>query len=393
MTDDEDTDVTGWQRGAHSQTLATPSRSRLRWILLALTPILIGTAVVIALPHVQEAIVVVRALGSTALIAAGAASLAEAVSLTAASRATRILLRPAGPPFRHVLGVDLMAQGVRSIMPGGAATSAGVRITLLQRLGVTGSAAASAATAGVVASNLVLSAIFLLGLALTAGSVGSPIVDGAAAMVVLLVLASSIGVWLLLRKPERVRDAAVRWTRTVRRLLHRPTDRTVAEYVDALETGLGRLRSLPLAGALLGWVLLNWTADFTAFVLMVSAAGAHMPWQVLVLTYGLVNILATIPVTPGAIGVVEGAAVASLHLAGAPTAVALVGVLGWRIVEYWLPLAAAAVATPMVLIATRRRPVRSSSRGTLGTLRWRWRPRRWLHGHRSFPPPRTMHRR
>ncbi|ROP58651.1 lysylphosphatidylglycerol synthase transmembrane domain-containing protein [Curtobacterium sp. PhB115] len=393
MTDDEDTDVTGWQRGAHAQTLATPSRSRLRWILLALTPILIGTAFVIALPHVQEAIVVVRALGSTALIAAGAASLAEAVSLTAASRATQILLHPAGPPFRHVLGVDLMAQGVRSIMPGGAATSAGVRITLLQRLGVTSSAAASAATTGVVASNLVLSAIFLLGLALTAGSAGSPIVDGAATMVVLLVLASIIGVWLLLRKPEKVRDAAVRWTRPVRRVLHRPTDRTVAEYVDALGTGLGRLRSPPLAGALLGWVLLNWTADFTAFVLMVSAAGAHVPWQVSLLTYGLVNILATIPVTPGAIGVVEGAAIASLHLAGAPTAVALVGVLGWRIVEYWLPLAAAVVATPMVLIATRRRPARSSSRGTLGTLRWRWRPRRWLHGHRSFPPHRTVHRR
>ncbi|AOX67170.1 hypothetical protein BJK06_16890 [Curtobacterium sp. BH-2-1-1] len=364
----------------------------MRWVLLAVTPFLLATAVLVALPHLRDAGIVLRTLDPVALPAAAVAVLAEAVSLTAASRASRLLLGPDAPAFRHVLGVDIVAQGVRSLLPGGAATSAGARISLLERFGVSASAAASSATTGVVVSNLVLSALFLFGLAVAARAAPPPLVSGAIGLVLALVVTSGAVGWLLLRHPAAARRTAVRWSSPLRRFAHRPSGAVVAEYVDALASGLRRLRSPRAFGALFAWTVLNWAADLGAFGLMVAAAGAHPRPEVVILTYGLVNILATVPVTPGAVGIVEGAAVASLHLAGVPTAVALVGVLGWRLVEYWLPLVAALVATPVVLVASRRRPDPAGLGRTFATRRRRPRPRPWPHGHPRTPPRRTADR-
>jgi uncharacterized protein (TIRG00374 family) len=96
-------------------------------------------------------------------------------------------------------------------------------------------------------------------------------------------------------------------------------------------------------------------ADLVAFGLMLVAAGARAPWPVVVLAYGVANVLATVPITPGALGLVKGAAVTTLHVAGVPTSVALLGVLGWRAVEYWLPMLAALVVAPSVFASIRRR--------------------------------------
>jgi uncharacterized protein (TIRG00374 family) len=361
-------------------------------VLIAVTPLLMATAVLVALPHLRDAGIVLRRLDPVALPAAAAAALGEAVSLIAASRASRLLLGPDAPAYRLVLGVDLVAQGVRSLLPGGAATSAGVRISLLERFGVSASAAASAASTGVVVSNLVLSGVFLLGVAVTARAAPSPLVDGAIGLVLALVVTSGAVGWLLLRHPVAARRTAVRWSSPLRRFPHGPSEAAVAEYVDALASGLRRLRSPRAFGALFACTVLNWAADLVAFGLMVAAAGAHPRPAVVILTYGLVNILATVPLTPGAVGVVEGAAVASLHVAGVPTAVALVGVLGWRLVEYWLPLLAALVATPVVLVAARRRPEPSEDGRTLATPHGRPRPRPWPDGHAHTPPRRTADR-
>jgi uncharacterized protein (TIRG00374 family) len=50
------------------------------------------------------------------------------------------------------------------------------------------------------------------------------------------------------------------------------------------------------------------------------------------------NVLGLLPITPGGVGVVEGVLVPSLVAAAVPAHLALVGVLGWRLVNYWLPI-------------------------------------------------------
>ncbi|WP_144713253.1 lysylphosphatidylglycerol synthase transmembrane domain-containing protein [Curtobacterium pusillum] len=341
------------RRGAGPHRASRPSR--LRWILAFSTPFLVAAAVVIAAPHAEEARLVLRDLPPSASIFAGVAVLAEAVSLTAASRATRATLGPGAPTFRHVLEVDLVAQGVRSVLPGGAATSAGLRISLLRRFDVPVPVAASAATTGVVVSNIMLGAVFLSGVATTAWRGGpSPGVAVLVGVVLLLAVTAGLGGTAIARRPDRVRECAVRLTAPVRRSVGHPTEATIVGYVDGLAMGMGRLRSVRTLTALLAWVGCNWAADLVAFGLMLVAAGARAPWPVIVLAYGLANVLATVPITPGALGLVEGTAVTTLHVAGVPTSVALLGVLGWRAVEYWLPMLAALVVAPFVFASIHR---------------------------------------
>ncbi len=358
------------RRGANLHRASRPSR--LRWMLAIAAPFLVAAAVVIAAPHAEEAFLVLRELPPSASIVAGVAVLAEAVSLTAASRATRAFLGPDAPSFRHVLAVDLVAQGVRSVLPGGAATSAGLRISLLRRFDVPVPIAASAATTGVIVSNVVLGALFISGVAMTAWhGRPSPGVAVLVGTVLLLAVAVGLGGAVIARRPDRVREGAMWLTTPLRRAVGHPSEATIFGYVDGLALGMGRLRSVRTLATLLAWVGCNWAADLLAFGLMLVAAGSRPPWPVIVLAYGVANVLATVPITPGALGLVEGAAVTTLHVAGVPTSVALLGVLGWRAVEYWLPMLAALVVAPFLLASTRRRSATS--------------PRSRLRDHRLTP--------
>jgi uncharacterized protein (TIRG00374 family) len=54
-----------------------------------------------------------------------------------------------------------------------------------------------------------------------------------------------------------------------------------------------------------------------------------------------------IPITPGGLGFVEAGLTSMLVLAGVPAGAASLAVLAYRLVSYWLPLAAGAIAAVM----------------------------------------------
>jgi len=60
--------------------------------------------------------------------------------------------------------------------------------------------------------------------------------------------------------------------------------------------------------------------------------------------YAAANIAGAIPVTPGRLGVIEVTMVAVTVGFGAPRPTAVLAVLGYRVVNYWLPLVPGAVA-------------------------------------------------
>jgi len=60
--------------------------------------------------------------------------------------------------------------------------------------------------------------------------------------------------------------------------------------------------------------------------------------------YGLANVLAAIPITPSGLGAVEGALIPTLVWFHVPTATAIFGVLAYRLVNFWLPVPAGALA-------------------------------------------------
>lgn len=71
-----------------------------------------------------------------------------------------------------------------------------------------------------------------------------------------------------------------------------------------------------------------------------------------------------LPLTPGGIGIVEGVLIPTLMGFGAPAQVALVGVLGWRLVSFWLPIPVGALSW-----LTLRRHRRERPRGPIGAGR------------------------
>jgi uncharacterized protein (TIRG00374 family) len=64
----------------------------------------------------------------------------------------------------------------------------------------------------------------------------------------------------------------------------------------------------------------------------------------LAVAYAAANIASAIPLTPGGLGVIEVTMVAITVGFGAPRATAVLAVLGYRIVNYWLPLLPGAIA-------------------------------------------------
>jgi uncharacterized protein (TIRG00374 family) len=64
----------------------------------------------------------------------------------------------------------------------------------------------------------------------------------------------------------------------------------------------------------------------------------------LAVEYGAANIASAIPLTPGGLGVIEVTLVAITVGFGAPRATAVLAILGYRIVNFWLPLVPGAVA-------------------------------------------------
>lgn len=60
--------------------------------------------------------------------------------------------------------------------------------------------------------------------------------------------------------------------------------------------------------------------------------------------FALVNTLAWLPVTPAGLGIVEAALVPTLVGFGSTRAVAILGVITWRLLSFWLPIPLGAAA-------------------------------------------------
>jgi uncharacterized membrane protein YbhN (UPF0104 family) len=94
----------------------------------------------------------------------------------------------------------------------------------------------------------------------------------------------------------------------------------------------------PSGGAWLeafGLGALNWLENCGCLVACIWAVHGSIPWHGILVAYALAQVTASIPITPGGIGVVEGSLTALLVAYGMPTNVALASVLLYRAVSFW----------------------------------------------------------
>jgi uncharacterized membrane protein YbhN (UPF0104 family) len=169
--------------------------------------------------------------------------------------------------------------------------------------------------------------------------------------------------WILLRSDDFVRKVgrAVEWAS--RRL--RPKQPPVTGLPDRLLSQRNDIRERlgdTWWKALL-FSLGNWLFDYLALLAAITAVGARPRPTLVLLAYSAAMVLAMIPITPGGLGFVEAGLTGLLTLAGVPAGDAVLAVLAYRLVSFWLPLPLGGVAA---LLHRRRYPGVAAVRGARG---------------------------
>ena len=267
----------------------------------------------------------------------------ELASFVSFSRLTAVLLADGSRVrFSTVLAVDLTGNGVAHVVPGGGAAAAGFRFHLLERVGVPRVRAVSAAAVESAVTTLWLVAALGLGLLVAVPLPATrPFLRTAlvAAAVILVCFGGLVAV--LAVRPDHVVIVT-----------HAIADRVPglkAPWFEALVAGLVRqvhvlVADRRAAARALSWGLAYWGLDALALYVMLLAFGVTPnPGGVLV-TYALCSLVALVPLTPGGLGFVETVAVPVLLSFGVPRTAALLGVLSWRLVQFWLPIPLAGAA-------------------------------------------------
>jgi uncharacterized protein (TIRG00374 family) len=119
-------------------------------------------------------------------------------------------------------------------------------------------------------------------------------------------------------------------------------------FVDgrALRASFGRVsarlrqfeqqRGLLMRGG--GWACANWVLDAASLAVFVGAFGHWVNPDGLLVAFGLANVVAVLPITPGGLGVVEATLTSLLVGFGTPRGAATLGVIAYRLINFWLPI-------------------------------------------------------
>ena len=261
----------------------------------------------------------------------------ELLALFCYSLMTRAALGPVGHHMSalHLFRIQLSTRALSSLVPGGSAAGSALGYRLMVASSVPGPDAGFAlATAGL-ASAVVLNFILWSGLIVSIPLRGVNPVYGTAAIAGIILMGIAVAIIFgLIEGQER----SERILRRVARRLHLNEDRAG----EAVRHIGGRMQELAADRALLRrlvfWASANWLIDAAALWVFLRAFGGSVPPDGLIVAFGLANVLAAIPLTPGGLGIVEGTYVPVLVGFGLPRSTAVVGVVSYRIAQYWLPI-------------------------------------------------------
>ena len=291
----------------------------------------------LVLPQIAGARNSLNLLASVSVPYLVAGVLLEGAAILAYAKLTQATLPAAGrPPLPTLLRIDLSTMAASHIVPGGSAAGAGLGYRLLTGVGVSGTDAGFALATQGLGSAIVLNVVLWLGLLVSIPRRGfNPVYLTAAIVGAVLITGFAFAVVSLTRGEDRMARVVCRVAGhvpildgdVIARVLHR-----VAERLRVL----GSDRHLLVRAAL--WATANWLLDAASLWVFVAAFGYRVELDGLIVAFGLANVLAAIPITPGGLGVVEAVLTSGLVGFGTPRGVAVLGVVLYRLVNFWLPI-------------------------------------------------------
>lgn len=261
----------------------------------------------------------------------------ELAALYAYSLLTKAALGESGSLVSswRLFRIQMSTRALGGVMPGGSAASSAMGYRLMTLSGVPGPDAGFALGTAGLGSAVVLNLIFWIGLivSIPLNGLNKAYVSAAIAGVLIMGLAAAI-VFGLMEGQGRA-ERVLRW---IARRLRQNEDRTG----DAVRHIGGRIEELvsdrALLGRVAGWAAANWLLDAAALWVFLRAYGQSLEFDGLIVAFGLANIAAVVPITPGGLGIVEGVYVPTLIWFGLDKVTATLGVASYRLAQYFFPL-------------------------------------------------------
>ncbi len=317
---------------------ATPPR-RARWRRLVKPAFFVLASAITVWVLINNGDELLAALDNISHVSPGwlaLALIAEVASYVAYAAGEQRLLADSGARVGLIPLTELSvaAQAAAFCIPGGVAVSGVVTYRVLRRFRV--------APALVVAVVFIVSALYMVALAVlalvavaVAGTQNAipnllPISFGLLAFVGVLV-----GVVVVLRR----RGTLARFVRRFAEVMESFAQRAGLEGSGPSGEWAGQLAQVsfrPTAVAVSTLLLVAcWLGDALCLALCFFAVGVTPPWQGLLLIYAAAQLAATLPITPGGLGVLEGSLTVGLVAFGGAEASTLSAVLLYRLISFW----------------------------------------------------------
>lgn len=236
--------------------------------------------------------------------------------------------------------IQMSTKALSSIVPGGNAAASALGYRLLTLSGISGPDAGFAlATAGL-GSAVVLNLIFWVGLlvSIPIRGVNPGYAAAALAGVVIMLLAAGLvmGVMHGQGRAERI----IRW---ICARLHVEPEAAIAVVRQIGQRVEELVSDRELLVRVVFWAALNWVLDAASLWVFLRAFGATLDPDALLVAFGLANLLAAIPITPGGLGIVDASYLSTLVAFGISLGRARLGLASYRIAQLIFPIILGAV--------------------------------------------------
>ena len=290
----------------------------------------------LVLPQFSSARHSVHLLASLNPLLVALAVLLEITAIYSYMELTRSVLYPHAPGRFNLLRVNLAGLAISHVVPGGTAPAGALSYRIFNELGVPRDTNAFGLAVQGAGSAVVLNMIFWLALVISIPLRGFNPAYGFAALAGVFLLAAFFGTILLITRGQR---QAANWLKAIAR--HVPAvdpdkiSSLLAKVADRITMLVTNRRTLWLAFT---WAALNWLFDAACLWVFIWSFGHVISPIDLLVAYGLANIFAAIPITPAGLGVIEGVLITTLVGFGVPHSQAILAVLAYRLVNFWIPI-------------------------------------------------------
>jgi uncharacterized protein (TIRG00374 family) len=261
----------------------------------------------------------------------------EAAALVAYAQLTRsVLPKRSDPGLGTMLRIQFSTLSVSHCVPGGTAAGSTLGYRLLTAAGVGRAETGFALATQGLGSAVVLNTIFWVALVVSIPVWGvSPLYVTAAVAGAIVIGAFIMLLLLFTRGEERAVTIIARLARRMPGVDEEGIERLFRQMSDRVRELAREPRTLIRATL---WAAANWLLDAGSLYVFVGAFGHWVNPDGLLVAYGLANVLAALPITPGGLGVVETILTSALVGFDTTRGVALLGVLAYRLVNFWLPI-------------------------------------------------------